>query len=110
MENPQVEEYRKTWTQETDSARKFRFHVESRMPNNPAVRRFEAADIRLLPGTPIAAEKLRRKLVERHGILAFSALRYYLPGGSVSYSQFKQAAFDLTVDVTKSELDQVSFY
>jgi hypothetical protein len=107
--NPKADEYRKTWTQDSDAARKFRFQVESRMKSSDKqVAKFEPEDVRLLPGTPMAIEKFRRKLIERHGILSFSALRFHLPRDTVSLGQFRKLIQSLNVDISKSETDQVS--
>ena len=87
---------------------KFRYQVESRMKStNPAVLKFEPIDIRLLPGTPIALEKMRRRLIERHGILAFPALRFHLPQVEVSVEQLRQAVKRLEVEFSRAEFDQV---
>ena len=107
--SPEVEEYRKTWTQESETARRFRFQVESRLPNNKAVAKFKVSDVRMLPGTPMSVEKLRRKLIERYGIFAFSALRATMKSSHVSFNEFHACMKQLDIDMPRSELDQVIF-
>lgn len=102
---------RDTWTLENDAARKFRFQVESRMKSsNTAVAKFEIPDIRLLPGTPMAVESFRRKLIDRHGILSFSALRCALPKGTITLPEFRKVVASLGLTVSKSEFDQIVSY
>lgn len=92
-----------------DMVIKFRYQVESRMKStNPAVLKFEPNDIRLLPGTPIALENMRRRLIERHGILSFPALRFYLPQTEVSVEQLREAVKRLQIELSRAEFDQVN--
>lgn len=106
--NPEVEEYRKTWTIDSDAARRFRYQVESRLPNNKAVVKFNVADVRMLPGTPMSLEKLRRKLIDRYGIFAFSALRAVLSKPHLTLTDFHGCIKELGIEMNRSELDQVS--
>ena len=72
----QLDIYRKTWTHDTPESRSMRFQTESRRAGNgSAPEKFAVRSVRYLPGTPIAFERFRDRLIERYGILAMSTLR-----------------------------------
>lgn len=107
-DNKKNERSYETWTKSSEAAAKFRYQVESRLESqNTDVAKFKTQDIRLLPGVPIGVEKFRRRLMERHGMLGLSALRFYLPDDQVSSAQFRKLVSDLGLEVSKVEFSQV---
>ena len=59
-----------------------RFQTEAARSANEAVpAQFRINRVRFMPGTPIPVERLREKLLERFGILAFTAMRTALGNG-----------------------------
>lgn len=91
--------YRQRWTEETGLARSQRF---SGTECNPT------GKLRLLPGTPLALERLRQLVVEKFGILALSALRSALGNGNISLAVFRYAL--KTLDITLSNADVNSIF
>ena len=60
------------------------------------------------PGTPGALEKFRERLIERHGILAISVLRFYLGTGDIVRERLIKAISKMEIKLDKPELNQVN--
>lgn len=74
-----VQEYRKHWTSENPVARSLRFQTVSMAAANQGVpEKFRARPLRILPGTPLAVEHLRERLVQTHGNLGLVSLHNVL--------------------------------
>jgi hypothetical protein len=103
--------YRQKWTTDNEVGRKFRFQTESRQAGNAANNKFQVNSLRFLPGTPKALENYRVKLVNRFGLFAMAALRFYVLslGDSVTPAQLKTALADCGADIKPFEFNQVSF-
>lgn len=102
-----LEDYRKTWTSDTPISREVRFKTENRLAGNAAPKPFQTVSLRLLPGTPMAVEKFRKAIIERHGVLGLSALRYYVGKGTINVDQFKTIVKKLQINFGPAEVNQV---
>lgn len=72
-----IEEYRASWTRDTNEGRKLRFNTESRRSANSAVNDgFQVNSLRLVPGVPNGFEKILSELTYRYGILGLTAFRH----------------------------------
>ena len=72
-----IEDYRASWTTDTNEGRKLRFNPESRRAANSAVNdSFQVPSLRLVPGVPNGFEKILSGLTNRYGILGLTAFRY----------------------------------
>jgi hypothetical protein len=72
-----IEDYRASWTTDTNEGRKLRFNTESRRAANSAVgESFQVPSLRLVPGVPNGFEKILSGLTSRYGILGLTAFRY----------------------------------
>lgn len=103
-----IENYRKTWTTDSDIDRRIRFQTESRLAGNVTSAKFHTQSVRVLPGTPKALENLREKLVERFGVLAISVLKYSMGGPAVATKEFKNIIDKTGVTLKSYEYNQVS--
>jgi len=80
MTRDETKAYINKWCHDNDIGRKIRFESEAQRAGNAAAKdELKMTRIRLLPGTPLAMEKMRDILIENHGLLAFVALRSKLP-------------------------------
>ena len=59
-------------------------------------------------GTPRALEKFRERLIERHGILAMSAMRYHMGEGDIVRSELQHSFTLMEVNMDRSEFNQVT--
>ena len=67
--------------------------------------------MRFLPGTPIAFERLREKLLERYGVLGITALRSSINNSvEVSSVDFFRAIKAAAIDVSRVEIQQMLAY
>lgn len=89
--------------------RKLRFQTESRNAGNAAGAKFKVASIRMLPGTPKALEAFRERTIERYGILAICAMKYYLGSGTIETAQLRTGIKDLGTKISPLEINQVNF-
>jgi hypothetical protein len=65
----------------------------------------------MLPGTPMSLENLRTKLMERHGILGISALKFHVGSGEISCDSLKiMITKDIGLKVTHHEFNQILAY
>jgi hypothetical protein len=72
-----IEEYRASWTTDTNEGRKLRFNTESRRSANSAVADpYQVTSLRLVPGVPNGFERILSELTSRYGILGLTALRH----------------------------------
>lgn len=112
MDPAKLEAYRKNWTNDTPASRSMRFQTESRRAGNSGTKpEFSVQSVRFLPGTPIAFERLREKLLERYGILGMSALRSALGNAKeVSSADFFKAMKTAAVEVSRVEIQQMLAY
>ena len=53
-------------------------------------------------------EKFRERLIERHGILAISVLRFYLGTGNIDRERLMKAISRMEIKLEKPELNQVT--
>jgi len=108
-----LERYRNEWTSDTPTSRTFRFNVESKIAGN-AMKNFETATVRMLPGTPRALETYREKLIERYGVLALSCIRYQIFNGTkvgfISVDNFKAAITNSQVKIIHPDMMQIIAY
>jgi hypothetical protein len=104
-----LDAYRQKWTSDSEVGRKFRFQTESRLAGNAANNKFQVVSLRFMPGTPKALENYRAKLVDRFGLFAMSALKFYVSslGESVTPGQLKAALADCGADIKPFEFNQV---
>jgi len=104
-----LDAYRKSWTNDTEESRKMRFQTESRRAGNGgAPAKFAVESVRFLPGTPIAFERFRERLIERFGILALSSLRNSIGGRSeMSSAEFYALIKETGVKMSRIEIEQV---
>lgn len=112
MKADALEEYRKSWTTDTDASRKMRFETESRRAGNAsAPRKFTVSSLRSLPGTPIGFERLRQSLVDHYGLLAIPFLRNACHSRSMlSFTCVNQILKQLEITVSRVEMTQVRKY
>lgn len=105
-------QYRKKWTNDTPHSVAMRFQTESRRAGNSGTtKRFEVRSVRYLPGTPIAFERFRDRLLEKYGILGMSCLRYAIgPLEEVSSADFYKLVQSCKVEVSKQEIQQMMAY
>ena len=131
MEISRLEEYRRAWTTDVPVSRNMRFQTESRRAGSCMPEKYQVPILRALPGclelsniilqnikmtpkmmydlgTPRALESFRERLIERHGILAMSALRHYIGKGSLHREEFVASVIGVEVKMDRSEFNQVS--
>lgn len=108
----ELDKYRKTWTNDTVESRTMRFETESRRAGNGgAPSKFKVHSVRFLPGTPIAFERFRERLIERYGILGFSSLRHSMGGRrEITSSELQKIINGLGVAMSKIEVGQMLAY
>jgi hypothetical protein len=96
--------YRDTWTSDNAAGRLIRFQTEAQRASNEAVApKFHVNRVRFMPGTPAPVEKLREKLLQRFGILAFSSIRAALGGASVTGKQLQLVLSDVGLEVSRAD-------
>ena len=104
-----LDNYRKAWTNDTVESRNMRFQTESRRAGNGgAPDRFKVPSVRYLPGTPIAFERFRERLVERFGILAMSSLRSAVANrAEISSGDFYKLVHGIGIKMIRVEIEGV---
>lgn len=111
LKGEKLDAYRNTWTSDNPIGRMVRFQTEALRSANAAMPlKFQVNRVRFMPGTPVPVEKLREKLIERHGILAFSAMRHSLGKGKVSGKKLQTVLKELGLEVSKADFCHVSFF
>ena len=84
--------------------------------NEGVSEKFRARQIRVLPGTPLAVERLREKLLEVHGQLGFDALRTTLADmdinsdGVLSKDELQQGLKSMGIALSKADTEQALSY
>lgn len=106
----ELEKYRKTWTADCPASRDMRFQTENRRATKAAPKQFQMPTMRLLPGTPRPLETFRERLLERHGILALSNVRFHVGVGEISCDNMRKAMRDTEVKMDRFELNQILGY
>jgi hypothetical protein len=106
----ELEKYRKQWTTDVPASRDMRFQTENRRATKSAPKQFQMPTMRLLPGTPRPLETFRERLLERHGILALSNIRFHVGVGEISCDDFKRAIANTEVKVDRFEINQIMGY
>ena len=80
MSKDETKAYISQWCSDNECGRTIRFESEAQRAGNAAAKAdLKVSRVRLLPGTPLSMEKMRAILIEKHGVLAFVALRANLP-------------------------------
>ena len=117
LKDKDLEAYRSSWTSDNDIGRTLRFQTDAmRFQKSAVPPKFQISQVRMLPGTPIALERLRGRLLERHGILAMSALRYFLGKVTITQRQFQSKLKELGLElggefgIKLSEISQMVAY
>jgi hypothetical protein len=89
-----------------------RFQTESRRAGNGSAKKeFQVRSIRYLPGTPIAFERFRDRLLERYGILGMSCVRNAIANrAEVSSAEYFQLIKATGVEMSRTEIQQVCIY
>jgi hypothetical protein len=108
--NPEaLDAYRKHWTNDTPESRAMRFQTESRRAGNMGVsKQFEVKSVRYLPGTPIAFERFRERLLARYGILAMSCVRNAINNrAEISSADYYKVVKLTGVEMSRAEIQQV---
>lgn len=107
-----LDDYRKSWTNDTVQSREMRFQTESRRAGNGGVtKQFAVTSVRYLPGTPIAFERFRERLLELYGILGMSCVRSAIGNrAEISSSDFYQLVKETGVTMTRTEIQQMLAY
>ena len=99
MSRQELEEYRNRWTTDTPEMMTLRFQTDNqRTPN-----------IRKLPGKPLPLENLRKKAIEKYGIMGFCALRAALGRNNLSTSNFITSLKEIGLEISKYDASAVSF-
>lgn len=108
LSRTKLEEYRRSWTCDTEVGRKFRFQTESRLAGNAASDKFQVTCLRFLPGSPKALEEYRNRVIERYGIFGISAIKYFIGAGrTLTVNELRNSLHDCGVDIKTYELNQV---
>lgn len=109
-----LETYRKSWTSDTPASRTMRFKTEARIAGNAIGDPFSTVSVRILPGTPRALETYREKLLERHGVLALSCLKYYIRSNTsndtITSDLLKESINKTEVPITHANFYQILAY
>lgn len=101
LRREELEEYRSKWTTDTPEMRTLRFRSEARP--NPVLRR--------LPGTPMAFERLREKVIEKFGILGLSTLRAALGKDRIlGLNELSAATRKIGIEVSKFDINAVRLF
>ncbi len=108
LSREQLLAYRQQWTCDKEENRNVRFQTESRIAGNAVGGKFSTNALRVLPGTPRSMEEYRKRLVEKYGIFALSAMRSHIGTDSLSCKEFRARIQDVGVDIKPYELSQVS--
>ena len=106
----ELEQYRKTWSTDCPASRDMRFQTENRRSTLAAPKQFQMPTMRLLPGTPRPLETFRERLIEKHGILALSNVRFYVGIGDISCDDLKKALAKTAVKADRFEFNQILGY
>lgn len=65
----------------------------------------------MLPGTPKALDNLRIKLIERHGILGISAMKFHVGTGEISCDSLRiMIGKDIGLEINHHEFNQILAY
>ena len=109
MPRDRLEDYRKSWTVDSETNRAIRFQTESRIAANQAVGKkfFQKRTLRFLPGTPKSLEDYRCRLIERFGILGIGHLKLQIGNTGKSCAAFKSNIRALGVELKPYEFSQV---
>lgn len=110
LRGEELETYRQSWTKESEIGRNLRYQTESRRAANDLRGNFQIKSTRLLPGTPKPLEHFRERLLERHGILSFSALRHHVGRGLITCADLRSAFSKLDVKTSRAEFSQIVAY
>eukprot|EP01006_Ploeotia_vitrea_P004380 TRINITY_DN114445_c0_g1_i1.p1 TRINITY_DN114445_c0_g1~~TRINITY_DN114445_c0_g1_i1.p1 ORF type:complete len:352 (-),score=-4.24 TRINITY_DN114445_c0_g1_i1:83-1138(-) len=112
MTNTELDNYRKSWTNDTPLACSMRFETESRRAGNTgAPKKFAIKTMRFLPGTPIGIERFRNRLIETYGILGITILRGVIGNiEELSSMDFKNIIKKLNINMTRVEIEQMIAY
>ena len=108
MTRKELEEYRANWSHDTVESKQLRFETEARRMTQHAGK-FKEYVVRMPPGSSDTLLKMREQLLEKHGALALSRLKYSLGTGIVQTETLFSTLVNLKLDFTRLEFFKVAY-
>ena len=110
ISHDKLKEYHLHWSSDTPCARNMRFTTENRRQGNAANKLFQTPSLRILPGTPRILERFRENLIERYGVLALCAARFYIGKGIITCNELKVGINKTGIKLSPPEVNQILAY